>query len=168
MTEQKVIQIRIKGNLVGIVGLPEVMESMKSDYSRLSDEAMGTEMVNRLGLHNYIPGSASEEYAKAFIREFRKFLGQPVAEEALSILEVLILGTGCAQCNRLEMNVRDVMAEMNVPGELIHISDIREIGQYGVMGMPALVINKKVVAVGPTPEKKKIRQYLEEATGKHN
>jgi hypothetical protein len=66
------------------------------------------------------------------------------------------------------MDVRDVMAEMNVPGELIHVTDVREIGKYGVMGTPALVINKKIVSVGTTPEKRKIRQWLEDATRKHN
>ena len=38
------------------------------------------------------------------------------------------------------------------------------IGKYGIMGTPALVINKKIVSVGTTPEKRKIRQWLEEAT----
>jgi len=40
---------------------------------------------------------------------------------------------------------------------------VREIGKFGVMGTPALVINEKVVSVGITPDKKKIRQWLEEA-----
>jgi hypothetical protein len=80
----------------------------------------------------------------------------------------LILGPGCTQCSRLEADVRDVMAQMNVLGQLIHVTDINEIGRYGVMGTPALAINKKIVSVGTTPEKKKIRQWLEEATGKHN
>lgn len=46
---------------------------------------------------------------------------------------------------------------------MLHISDVREIGKYGVMGAPALVINNKIVSVGTTPDKKKIRQWLEEA-----
>ncbi len=52
---------------------------------------------------------------------------------------------------------------MNAPGEMLHVSDVCEIGKYGVMGTPALVINNKVVSVGTTPDKKKIRQWLEEA-----
>ncbi|MCK7512309.1 MAG: thioredoxin family protein [Desulfobacterales bacterium] len=163
---QKVTQIRVKGNLVGIVGLQDVMEAMKPDYSEQSDEVIGKEMISRLAAHNYIPDSARENYARALVREFRIFLGQPVEEEKLEGLEVLILGPGCAQCSRLEADVRDVMAQMNVPGELIHVTDLREIGKYGVMGTPALVINRKVVSVGTTPEKKKIRQWLEEAIGK--
>jgi hypothetical protein len=66
------------------------------------------------------------------------------------------------------MDVRDVMAEMNLAGDLTHVTDLREIGKYGVMGTPALVINRKVVSVGTTPEKRKIHQWLEEATVKHN
>lgn len=167
MTEQRVTQIRVKGNLVGIVGLQEVMEAMKTDYSEQSDAVIGEEMISRLSAHNYMPDSARENYAKALVREFRLFLGQPVEEETLEGLEVLILGPGCTQCSRLETDVRDVMAEMDAPGELIHVTDLREIGRYGVMGTPALVINKKVVSVGTTPAKKKIRQWLEEAIVKY-
>jgi hypothetical protein len=165
---QKITQIRVKGNMVGLVGLQDVMEAMKTDYSLLSDEMIGEEMISRLAAHNYIPDSARENYAKALVREFRMFLGQPVEEEKLEGLEVLILGPGCAQCSRLEMDVRDVMAEMNLAGDLTHVTDLREIGKYGVMGTPALVINRKVVSVGTTPEKRKIHQWLEEATVKHN
>ena len=53
--------------------------------------------------------------------------------------------------------LRDVMAEMNLAGDLRHVTDVKEIGQYGVMGVPALIINGKVVAVGSVPEKKKIQ-----------
>ncbi|HQM45282.1 MAG TPA: MTH895/ArsE family thioredoxin-like protein [Smithellaceae bacterium] len=168
MNENEITQIRVKGYLVGIVGLKSVIAAMASDYAGKSYEEIGAEMVKRLGKKNYIPASAREHYAKALVREFRVFLGQPVEEEKLEGLEVLILGPGCAQCSRLEADVRDVMAQMNMPGELIHVTDLREIGKYGVMGAPALIINKKVVSVGTTPEKKKIRQWLDDATGKHN
>lgn len=163
MPENDVTQISVNGNLVGIIGLQNIMAAMASDYSQQSDEAIGAEMVRRLAVKNYIPGGARNHYAQALAREFRKFLGQPVEEETVSVLRVLILGPGCAQCNRLEMDVRDVMAQMNALGELLHISDVREIGKHGVMGVPALVINKKVVSVGTTPDKKKIREWLEEA-----
>jgi CBS domain-containing protein len=162
VTAQSVTSIRVKGHLVGIVGLQDVMEAMKAGYGEENDEVIGVEMVNRLALKNYIPDSARENYSRALVREFRIFLGQPVSEEVHRGLEVLILGPGCGQCSRLETDVRDMMAEMNLPGELIHVTDVREIGKYGLMGMPALVINKKVVSVGTTPEKKKIRRWLEE------
>lgn len=163
MLENDVTQIRVKGNLVGIVGLKKVMTEMAADYGQQADDVIGEEMVKRLSAKNYIPGSVKANYAKAFIREFRIFLGQPVEEEAVTELSVIILGPGCAQCSRLETDVMDVMAEMNAPGEMIHVTDAREIGKYGVMGTPALVINKKIVSVGTTSDKKKIRQWLADA-----
>jgi len=163
MSENEVTQIRVRGNLVGIIGLQNIMAAMETDYRQKSDEVIGAEMVRRLAVKNYIPDSVRADYIKALVREFRKFLGQPVDEEPVLSLRVLILGAGCAQCSRLEMDVREVMAQMNTPGEMIHITDVREIGKFGVMGTPALVINEKVVSVGITPDKKKIRQWLEEA-----
>ena len=165
MPGNDVARIRVKGNLVGIVGLESVMAEMTADYGQKPDEVIGAEMVKRLSGKNYIPDSAQNAYAQAFAREFRKHLGQPVEEETPSGLQVLILGPGCANCSRLETDVRNVLAEMNVPGEMSHITDVRKIGEYGVMGVPALVINEKIVSVGTTPEKKKIRQWLEEAIG---
>jgi len=41
MAVQKATQIRVKGNRVGIVGLQDVMESMKPDYSEQSDAVIG-------------------------------------------------------------------------------------------------------------------------------
>lgn len=167
MNENEITQIRVKGNLVGIVGLKSLIAAMATDYAAKSDEEIGAEMVKRLGKKNYIPDSAKPLYSRAFVREFRIFLGQPVEEEETGGgLSVIILGPGCTQCGRLEEDVRNVMAEMNVPTELIHVTEAREIGKYGVMGTPALVINKKVVSVGTTPDKKKIRQWLEEAIKK--
>jgi len=163
MSEGDVTQIRIRGNLIGIVGLNRVMEEMSSEYAGQSDEAIGREMIRRLAAKNYIPRSAEYYYAVGLVREFRRFLGESVEEEPLSGLRVLVLGPGCPRCSRLEMDVREVMAEMKVPGELIHVTDLREIGRYGVMGTPALVINETVMAVGTTPEKSIIRRWLEEA-----
>ena len=163
--DHRVTQIRVKGNLVGITGLEKTMADMSADYAMQADEAIGAEMIRRLSGGNYIPDSAKNAYAQAFVREFRKHLGQPVAEDSPDGLEILILGPGCANCSRLETDVRNVLAEMNAPGEMIHVTDVQEISKYGVMGVPALVINKKVVSVGTTPDKKKIRQWLEEAIG---
>ncbi|MCK9275501.1 MAG: thioredoxin family protein [Syntrophales bacterium] len=165
MRGSDVMQIRIKGNLIGIISLEKVMEEIAPDYARRSDEEIGSEMIKRISTKNYIPSSAENHYAIALVREFKRFMGQPVEEEAVSGIRALVLGPGCAQCSRLEMDVREVMAEMKVPGEIIHVSDIREIGKYGVMGAPALIINEKVVSVGTTPDKSKIRRWLEEAAG---
>jgi len=46
-----------------------------------------------------------------------------------------------------------------------HIRDIKEIGRYGVLGTPALIINGKVKSVGSVPLKSKMIAWLKEAQG---
>jgi protein tyrosine phosphatase (PTP) superfamily phosphohydrolase (DUF442 family) len=63
----------------------------------------------------------------------------------------------------MEIDVREIMTELNIAGELIHVSDMKEIAKYGIMGVPALVINNRVVSVGQTPHRNKIKEWLQEA-----
>ena len=119
-------------------------------------------MLRQLGKKNYIPDSCKKEYAAAFLREFKKFRGEPV-EAASEGLTITVLGPGCAQCNRLEREVMAVLAEMQLPATLDHVTDINRFADYGVMGTPALVINGKVVSVGSVPPRIKIRRWLADA-----
>ena len=163
MRESDVTQIRINSNLVGIVGLKQAMETLARDDAHRADDEVGNEILKRVSEKNYIPTRAKELYVKAFIQEFRKHLGEPIDEVPLGGLRVLVLGPGCSQCSHIEMDVREVMAEMKLPGELLHVTDYSEIGKYGVMGVPALVINDKVVCVGTTPHRNKIKEWLRSA-----
>ena len=52
MPEKDVTQIRVKGNLVGLIGLQNIMAAMATDYQQKSDEEIGTEMVRRLAVKN--------------------------------------------------------------------------------------------------------------------
>lgn len=54
MPEKDVTQIRVKGNLVGIIGMKNIMAAMATDYQQKSDEVIGAEMVRRLAVKNYI------------------------------------------------------------------------------------------------------------------
>jgi small redox-active disulfide protein 2 len=118
--------------------------------------------VRRVSKKNYISDHAKEGYGRALLREFNKSLGRPYEEETSEELEIKVLGPGCARCDKLEREVMEVMSEMMLPGDVEHVRGVKEIGQYGVMGTPALVINGRVVCVGEVPSKEKIRSWLEE------
>jgi protein-disulfide isomerase len=60
------------------------------------------------------------------------------------------------------MELMEIMTEMNLPADLEHITDIKEIGKYGVMGMPALIVNGKVMCTGKVPTKRKLKEWLSE------
>lgn len=166
--ENKVTQIRVEGRPTGVVGLEYAIENIVQWAKGKTDGEIIAELLSRVEKRNYIPPSIKQVYGKALLREYKKFIGEKVEEEPLVGLEVVILGPGCAQCSSLETNVRNVMAEMNLAGDLTHVTDTKEIGRYGVMGVPALIINGKVVAVGSVPEKKKIEQWLSEAAHNFN
>lgn len=162
MSQDEVNQIRVGDSSVGIMGLKTVMEDMAEEYGDKPDRDTREELVNRLCKRNYIPEKAKDDYAKAFLREFKKFLGKPFEEEAPEGLEIKVLGPGCAQCDRLEQELMQVLAETGVIAGIEHIRDIKEIGKYGVMGTPALIINGKVKSVGKVPPKNKLKEWLTE------
>lgn len=164
--ENKVTQILVEGRQTGVVGLELTIQNIVEWAKGKTDLEITAELLSRIEKRNYIPSKLKALYGKALLREYKKFIGEDLEEETISGLQVVILGPGCAQCSSLEANVRNIMAEMNLAGNLTHVEDAKEIGRYGVMGTPALVINGKIVAVGSVPEKKKIQQWLNEAVAK--
>lgn len=164
MSHDDVTQIRVANSPVGIMGLKTVMEEMIGEYADKPDKEVMEELLHRLGKRNYIPQKVEEDYGKAFLREFNKFLGKPYEQEVSEGIDIKVLGPGCTQCDSLEREVIEAMAEADIPGEIDHITDVKEIGQYGVMGTPALIINGKVKCVGRVPHRFKIIEWLKEAS----
>ena len=165
MSQDDIAQIRVGNSPVGIMGLKTVMDEIAEEYGEWPDQEVMEELLNRLGKRNYIPEKAKENYGKSFLREFKKFLGKPYEQEVSGGVEIKVLGQGCVQCDRLERDLMEVMAEIDLAADLEHVREIKEIGKYGVMGMPALVINGKVLSVGRVPPKAKLKEWLEEVQG---
>jgi len=82
------------------------------------------------------------------------------------MLTIKILGSGCANCKRLEALVRDVVEKENIAAEIIKVTDYADIMAYNVMSTPGLVINEKTLSVGRIPSPIQIIQWLNEAQGK--
>ncbi|UCD88297.1 MAG: thioredoxin family protein [Desulfobacterales bacterium] len=75
-------------------------------------------------------------------------------------MEIKVLGPGCDRCDELERVLMEVLAEMDLSADLEHVRDIKELGRYGVMGTPALIINGRVKCVGSVPPRDKIVEWL--------
>jgi len=148
---------------VGIIGLKAVMEDMAEEYGGRPDLEVQEELLNRLSKRNYVSEKVRGDYGKAFLREFKKLLGKPFEEETPEGIQIKVLGPGCVQCDRLEQELMQVMAETGIIADIEHVRDIKEIGRYGVMGTPALLINGQVKSVGKVPPKSKIIEWLKEA-----
>ncbi len=158
-----VIQIRVGQHQIGIIGLKEVLTEVAQTMTGAPDEIIQKELLTRLSKRNYITNNAIDHYEQAFLREYKKFVGEPFSEECSNGVDIKVLGPGCTQCERLEQEVMAVMAEAGVVGALDHVRDLTEIGRYGVMGTPALVINGKVKAVGSVPPRAKLKAWIVQA-----
>ncbi len=162
MPEFEVSQIKIGKHKVGFVGLKETFKEMAEMYSEQPDDIVADELLNRLAKKNYISDKVQKEYGRAFVREFRKFLGQPFDDESFEGLEIKVLGTGCVLCNNLENEVMEILLEMNLTADLEHVRDPEQIAAYRVRGTPALIINGEILCSGKIPSKDMIIKWLEE------
>jgi small redox-active disulfide protein 2 len=165
MPKNEIKQVMIKGRLIGISGLAEAIKEIAGTPRGASDEEIQTKLLELISLNNYIPMRAQEAYGKAVLREFKIAQGLPVpiATEDIPGLRIAVLGMGCARCSQLESDVRDILSEMKIAADLQHITDLKDIARYGLMGSPALVINNKVVSVGEVPSKSDIRKWIMES-----
>jgi len=162
MAREDIMQIKVDKQRVGIMGLKAAMADMAEEYAEGPDDEVGSELLKRLSRKNYIPDCLRPDYAKAFSREFKRFLGKPYEEEAPQGMEIKVLGPGCTQCDRLARELIEVMVELNLAADIEHVTDIKEIGKYGVTGTPALLINGEVMSIGRVPPKAKIKEWLNE------
>jgi hypothetical protein len=163
MTEDSIKQVMIKGRAVGLVGLDETIEKTKIACKHKSDSEISDFLINAVSEKNYIPSSARDAYSRALLREYQIAMNLPSDPVPSAGLNILVLGMGCARCDQLQADLRDVLSEMNIAADLRHVTDVREISRFSVLGAPALVINDKVVAVGDVPPKSLIRKWITEA-----
>ncbi len=166
MNDKDITKIRVGSHSISIMNLGSVMNEMAKSHASETDHVIEAVMLERLGRSNYIPAAAKEAYGKAFVREFRRFLGQPFEEEQAGGIDIKVLGPGCAQCDRFEQTIMEVLTETRIAASVDHVRDIKVIARFGVMGTPALLINGKVMAVGNIPSRDKIRRWLTEAAAK--
>lgn len=75
-------------------------------------------------------------------------------------MDIKVLGSGCANCDRLEQLVFNVLAELNADANVDKVTDFKQIVSYGVISTPALVINGQVKTAGMVPSKAKLTQII--------
>jgi small redox-active disulfide protein 2 len=76
------------------------------------------------------------------------------------MLTIKILGTGCANCKKLEALTHQVIDQMGVEAEIIKVTEYPDIMAYNIMSTPGLVINEKVVSAGRIPSTAEITTFV--------
>lgn len=67
------------------------------------------------------------------------------------MLSIKVLGSGCANCKKLEALAHQVVDQMGVQAEIVKVTEYPDIMAYNIMSTPGLVINEKVVSSGRIP-----------------
>lgn len=73
---------------------------------------------------------------------------------------IKVLGAGCKSCHEMYENVKDAVEAMGLSVEVEYITDMQKVMEYGVMRMPALVVNEKVVSMGKVLKAKEVEELL--------
>lgn len=76
-------------------------------------------------------------------------------------LTVKVYGSGCKGCQTLHQNVIDALAEMNIAANVEYITDLQKVMEAGIMSMPALSVNEKVVSSGKILGIAEIKKIIE-------
>lgn len=76
---------------------------------------------------------------------------------------IKILGSGCKNCMALYDNTKQALTQLGIEAEVLKVTDYREIMVYGVMYMPVLVIDEKVVSYGKVLSSGEITEILKKA-----
>ena len=87
---------------------------------------------------------------------------QPDSGSAQGEITVKVLGSGCMSCHALLENTQKAVLNMGKENEIRveYVTDLEKIMGYGVMSMPALVINEKIASVGKVLRPAEIQDIL--------
>lgn len=85
----------------------------------------------------------------------------PEAKDGICCIKVL--GAGCKFCHEMYENTKRAVKDMGLSVEVEYITDMQKVMEYGVMSMPALVVNEKVVSQGKVLKSNEVVALLEKS-----
>ena len=76
------------------------------------------------------------------------------------MVTIKILGSGCANCRKLESVAREAAASAGIEAQFVKVTDLGAIMAYDVLSTPGLVIDEKLVSSGRIPSREEVRGWL--------
>ena len=73
---------------------------------------------------------------------------------------IKVLGAGCKSCHEQYENAKAAVKALGLSVEVEYITDMEKVMAYGVMSMPAIVVNDKVVSMGKVLKAADVEQFL--------
>lgn len=63
-------------------------------------------------------------------------------------MNIKVMGGGCSKCETLLANTKEAVKNRGIEAEIEYITDFGIIAEYGIMSLPALLVDEKVVSAG--------------------
>jgi len=76
------------------------------------------------------------------------------------MLTIKVLGSGCANCKRLEQIAQQAVSQLGFEAQVVKVTDYAEILEHGVLATPGLVVNDQVVCSGRVPSLGEVTSWL--------
>ena len=76
------------------------------------------------------------------------------------MLNIKVVGSGCANCQMLEQLCREIVSENNIEAEIEKVTDVNKFADLGIMITPGLLLNNKVVSSGKIPTKSTLSHWI--------
>ena len=76
-------------------------------------------------------------------------------------MKIEILGTGCPKCSKLAEVAEQAARELGLEYELVKVTDINRIIDFGVMVTPALAVDGEVKVAGKVPSVADVKKLLQ-------
>ncbi len=77
------------------------------------------------------------------------------------MMEVKVLGPGCANCFKMEELVKTAVKELGIEAKIEKITDIGQIAMHGILSTPGLIVNGKIKHSGkPLPGLEKVKELI--------
>ena len=82
----------------------------------------------------------------------------PEAKDGICCIKVL--GAGCKSCHEQYENAKEAVRAMGFTVEVEYVTDLAGGMEYGVMSMPAIVVNDRVVSMGKVLKAAEVENLL--------
>lgn len=76
------------------------------------------------------------------------------------IQNIKVLGAGCKSCHEMYENTKKAVEAMGIDVKIEYVTDMEKVMTYGIMSMPGLVVNEKVVSMGKVLKPADIEKLL--------
>lgn len=74
---------------------------------------------------------------------------------------IKVLGSGCKNCHNLFEAAKEAVSSLGLSMAVDYVTDMEKIMEYGVMSMPVLVVNEKVVSMGKVLKAAEVKKLLQ-------